>query len=249
MLESKVSHFVKYLSLSLAFIFVAYALDILSFRFLDVTSFLIVFGGTLLAGIVSFSLEEVLASIREAIYSKKLHPYEYIAKIDYFAELAVIKRTKGDFSLENYAKVEVDPMIKKGLQLIADGVAASEIRQVLTLDYRVKLEKSRYSIKILSHLASVAPAAGLIGTVVGLVQMLGNLNSSQDLSNGLSVALLTTLYGAVASYIVLQPLATKLEDHVESEGTLLDLTVEGLVSIASGHPPQIVKERLEAFAS
>lgn len=249
MRESKVSHFVKYVAIGVFISALLLSMDLFSLKFFDVPSLLIVCGGTLLAGAVSYSFEEVIAAIKEAVGSKKIHSYEYISKIEYFAELAVIKRTQGDFSLENYARVESDPMIKKGLQLIADGISPEEIRQVLTLDYRIKFEKSKYSVKILSQLASVAPAAGLIGTVIGLVQMLGNLQNAQDLSNGLSVALLTTLYGAVISYLCLQPLATKLEDHLESEGILLDLIVEGIVSIASGHGPQILKERLEAFAS
>ncbi len=226
-----------------------YLMVVTEFRFLDPLSILIVVGGTCLAGLVSYDLEDLKFAISESLHSKKVDSREFDHRIEYFAELASIKKVKGDVSMEDFAKAEYDSMIKKGLQLIADGVSVDEIRKYLIIDYRIILEKKRYSIKILNQLAAVAPAAGLIGTVVGLIQMLSMVNNSSELSHGLSVSLLTTLYGAVLSYLFLQPLANKLESHIEGEDMLLDLTVEGVVAIASGYAPQLLRERLESFAS
>lgn len=249
MFASNSSQNVRYLAITSGILALVYLTVGTDFRFFDLLSVVIVLGGTALAGLVSYSFDELNTAVKDSIHSRKIDPREFSERINYFAELALIKRTKGDFSLENYARSEYDPMIKKGLQLIADGVRVEELRQALNLDYRLLLEKRRSSIKILNQLAAIAPASGLIGTVIGLVQMLGQINNSAELSHGLSVALLTTLYGAVLSYLILQPLANKLEDHIEGEDMLLDLTVEGLVSIGAGYAPQLLKERLESYAA
>ena len=240
---------VKYLAAATLVILGVYFSFAGDFRFFDLPSVFIVFGGTFLAGIVSSDFDQMSAALQDSIYSKKPDAIEFLSRIHFFAEMATVKRARGEFSLEAFAQTAKDPMIKKGLQLIADGVTVEELKHVLTLDYRLLLEKRRNSVKLLNQLAAVAPAAGLIGTVIGLVQMLGQLNNSSELTQGLSIALLTTLYGAIISYLILQPLANKLESHIESEDMLLDLTVEGLISVALGFNPQLLKERLESFAA
>jgi chemotaxis protein MotA len=249
MFESNFNLQAKYLATILIAVAALYVSIVTEFRYFDLASIFIVFGGIFLAGLVSSDYEQLVSAVKDALNSSKIDPSEFSIRINYFAEMATIKRNHGEFSLENFARKAEVPMIKKGLQLIADGIPIEELRHSLSLDYRLTLEKKRNSVKIINQLATVAPAAGLIGTVVGLVQMLGTLENSLELTQGLSVALLTTLYGAVISYLILQPLANKLESHIETEDMLLDLTLEGLVSIAQGYNPQLLKERLEAFAA
>jgi chemotaxis protein MotA len=132
---------------------------------------------------------------------------------------------------------------------VADACPSEEIRYSLNLDIRIFKEQRRASVDVLTFLASVAPAAGLIGTVIGLILMLSDIESSADLGSGMSLALLTTLYGAMLSYLLLQPLATRLEKSLRDIDMLHSLTLEGIMALSKGINPSLVQEHLEAFAA
>ncbi|HMO18397.1 MAG TPA: MotA/TolQ/ExbB proton channel family protein [Oligoflexia bacterium] len=217
--------------------------------FIDPASLILVMGGTLTAGIVAFEYQLITKAIREAVSVKSLRPFTLTERVHFFAETSQILRSKGNIALEQIASEQNDPLLRKGLQLVADGYPESEIRYALSLDIRILKDQRRTSVDVLNFLASVAPAAGLIGTVIGLILMLSNIGSSSELGNGMSLALLTTLYGAILSYLVLQPLATRLDKSSQNIELLHNLTLEGVMTLSKGVNPILVQEHLEAFAA
>jgi chemotaxis protein MotA len=217
--------------------------------FLDPFSLIIVLGGTLLSGIISFEANSITKAFNEAYHSKALNSFITTERLAYFSNLSQIARQKGNMALEKFARQEEDPILRKGLQMVADGTPVEEIRYLLNMDITVSKAQKTESVDILFYLASIAPAAGLIGTVTGLIFMLSQIENSSQLSSGMSLALLTTLYGAILSYLVLQPLATKLQKHIKDDEMLQILTLEGILALAKGINPQLMQERLEAFAN
>jgi chemotaxis protein MotA len=216
--------------------------------FIDPFSLLIVFGGTLLSGSISYELPSIVRAVREAYYSRPVDQMQIVERVAYFSNLSHIVRQKGNIALEKFAHQEDEPLMKKGLQLVADGTDTEELRHMLNTDVSILKTQKTASVEILFYLASVAPAAGLIGTVTGLIFMLSDVENTAQLSTGMSLALLTTLYGAVLSYLVLQPLGTRLEKQIKGEEMLNQLSVEGIIALSKGSNPQLMQERLEAFA-
>ncbi len=216
--------------------------------FLDPVSLLIVVGGTLISGSIGYEFPSIIKALKEAYRSKSHDQMQIAERIAYFSNLSHIVRHKGNIALEKFASQEDEPLMKKGLQLVADGTPQDELRHILSTDISVLKAQKASSVEILHYLASIAPAVGLIGTVIGLIMMLGNIEDSSQLGNGMSIALFTTLYGAVMSYLILQPLAAKLEKKLKDEEMLQHLTIEGILALSKGINPQLMQERLEAFA-
>jgi chemotaxis protein MotA len=216
--------------------------------FIDPFSLLIVLGGTLLSGSISYELPSIIKAFREAYQSKSVDQMQIAERVAYFSNLSFIVRQKGNVALEKFAQQEEEPLMKKGLQLIADGTELNELRHILKTDASLFKTQRYASVDILFYLASIAPAAGLIGTVTGLVFMLSDIENTSQLSTGMSLALLTTLYGAVLSYLILQPLGTRLEKQIKGEEMLHQLSIEGMIALSKGTNPQLMQERLEAFA-
>lgn len=217
--------------------------------FLDPFSLFLVIGGTLVSGCIAYNFDSIISSIKTSYYCTPLNQIEFENRIAYFSTLSQIVRHKGNIALEKFASNEEEPLMKKGLQLLADGAPHEELKHLLSNDISVIRAQKESSIEILHYLASVAPAAGLIGTIAGLIIMLGDIENSSQLSSGMSLALLTTLYGAILSNLVLQPLATKLDKKLKDEEMLHRLSLEGILALSKGLNPQLMHERLEAFSN
>jgi chemotaxis protein MotA len=216
--------------------------------FIDPFSLLIVVGGTMLSCSISYEFPLMTQAIREACRRNNPEQLMIAERVAYFSNLSQIVRHKGHVSLEKFALQEDDPLMKKGLQLVADSTPVDDLHHILKTDISILKSQKSTSVEILFYLASVAPAAGLIGTVTGLVLMLSDIENSAQLGSGMSLALLTTLYGAILSYLVFQPLGTRLEKRLKDDEMLNKLSVEGILALAKGTNPQLMQERLEAFA-
>lgn len=236
------------LTVAMAFCIVPLSLFTDYLSFLDPTSVLIVFGGTFISGIISYDPPSISKALKESWQRSDIDQLYIAERVAFFSDLSQVMKRNGIFVLEKYAHQEEDPLLRKGLQLVADGSPIDEIRHILQTDTHVNKSQKTTSVEILFYLASVAPAAGLIGTVIGLIFMLADVENSSQLSSGMSIALLTTLYGAVLSYLVLQPLATRLEKRIKDEEMLQRLSIEGILALSKGTNPQLMQERLEAFA-
>ena len=215
--------------------------------FLHVPSMLIVGGGTIGVVMMNFPMAEVknLVSVTLRGYLFKIStPTEEIERVIEYANLA---RKEGLLSLESKMDEVDDPFFAKGIQLVIDGFPAETVRDIMDLEAEWQRQRHSTGKKMLEAVGSFAPAFGMIGTLVGLVQMLQNLDDPSKIGGGMATALLTTMYGAMIANMMFLPLAGKLDQRAKEEGLLRELMIEGIVAIQAGEGPQLIKEKLKSF--
>jgi len=212
--------------------------------FLDVRSVLIVIFGTFFVTMACFSFSEVLsaqfAMLRTIFYSA-----EDVSKAAMNAvDIAEISRRKGSLELDSYSHLtRHNPFLRDGVDMIVDHVNLDEIEGVLNNEVEAMTYRHAKSVAVLRKAAEVAPAMGLIGTLIGLVQMLGNLEDTSTIGPAMAVALLTTFYGAVISYMFFSPIASKLERNTRDELLIAKIYIHAIRSIANRESPR----KLELF--
>lgn len=215
--------------------------------FVHVPSMAIVIGGTIATTMMNFPIGEFKTIVKVMLvtaFHKATTPGEEIDRIITYANLA---RKEGLLALESKLQEVDDAFFAKGVQLVIDGFASETVRDIMELE--AEWERQRHSMgkKIMDQMGAFAPAFGMIGTLVGLVQMLQNLSDPSSIGQGMATALLTTLYGAVLANMIFIPLSGKLEVRAKQEGLLRDLMIEGIIAIQSGEKPQLIKEKLKGF--
>lgn len=216
--------------------------------FVNTQSILIVIGGTVAITIVSFSLKD-LRQIPGALWRLMVYtphdPQEVGVTMIQIAEKA---RVGGIIILEQISKTfQDDPFLQKGLELTVDGTTAEDVENILKQEIYSTATIQSKSVDLLRRSAEVAPAMGLIGTLIGLVQMLGNLSDPSTIGPAMSVALLTTFYGAILAHMVLIPLSTKAERNSHNESTLNLLYMTGVLSIGREENPRRLEMQLNAM--
>jgi chemotaxis protein MotA len=215
--------------------------------FMHGPSMMIVFGGTIAVTLMNFPLTELRGIVKVMLRTltfKLNSPGEEIERIIEYANLA---RKEGLLALESKLKEVDDGFFAKGVQLVIDGFPTETVRDIMDLEAEWQRQRHSSGKKMLDAMGSMAPAFGMIGTLVGLVQMLQNLSDPSAIGGGMATALLTTLYGAMAANMVFIPLAGKLEVRAGEEALLRELMIEGIVAIQSGEGPQLIKEKLKSF--
>ena len=217
--------------------------------FFHIPSMAITIGGMLCATMIHFSLPQFLsifAIIKKTIIAKIPSQAELVQKMVNFA---AINRRDGTLALEPEIGKLNDHFFAKGLQLLVDGQDSDSIRDLLDPEIQYLQERHAGGKKILEFMGAAAPAFGMIGTLIGLVQMLQNLSSPDQIGQGMAVALLTTFYGAFAANLVFIPLAGKLGIYSKDESLAMEMILEGVCAIAQGDNPTLVRERMQAFVS
>lgn len=217
--------------------------------FIHVPSMAITLGGMLCATLIHFSLPQFLgifSVIKKTIISKIPSQVELIQKMVNFA---AINRRDGALALEQEIPNLDNSFFIKGLQLLVDGRDSEQIRDFMSVEVQYLQDRHSTGKKILEFMGTAAPAFGMIGTLIGLVQMLRSLDSPDAIGGGMAVALLTTFYGALAANLIFIPLAGKLGIYSKAEATVIEMIVEGVCSIADGDNPTVVREKLQAFMS
>lgn len=215
-------------------------------QFVDIPSMLIVIGGGMAATLIRFPLSGVISAFgtggKVAFTHTKVEPRDMIEKI---AEMGDIVRRSGPLGLE---AVEVDdPNLAKGSQMIADGYDSKFIRESLELNRDQYLTRLMEGQRVFKSLGDAAPAFGMIGTLVGLVQMLANMDDPSAIGPAMAVALLTTLYGAVVANLVCLPIADKLTAKLGFEEINQTLVIDGVMSVRDGKSPALIREMLMAY--
>ncbi|MCA9201861.1 MAG: MotA/TolQ/ExbB proton channel family protein [Planctomycetales bacterium] len=217
--------------------------------FIDAPSLMITVGGSFAALLINFPLNNVLGvfSVIKKCFTVKLPTtQECIAR---FKELAGVVRSQGMLALENELPNINDEFLARGLEMVIGGATKESIEQVLETEVSYVAQRHATGKKIIEAMAAAAPAFGMIGTLIGLVQMLRTLDDPSQIGGGMAVALLTTLYGAVISNLACIPLAGKLEMRSQEEVMIRELTIAGLGALVEGQPPRAIEERLLAFLS
>ncbi len=214
--------------------------------YLNLSGLMIVLGGTFAAVLVKFPLRASLSAWRRGLAAAFFDRHESTLElIQLTKKLAAQARKHGLLVLED-AKVN-NGFFKKGLQLIADGRDPELVRSVLAREMNHSIEQLRLGERVFRAIGDSAPAFGMIGTLVGLVQMLVALDDPEALGPGMAVALLTTLYGALIANLVALPLADKLEMRAQADHHQKALILDGLMAIQQGQHPRVIEELLEPY--
>ena len=213
--------------------------------FLNIPSILVVVGGTIATAFIRFSMADVINSIKVALnaFTSKLSvPHEVIQEI---VNLANIARKNGLIVLEQ--QPITDAFLKKAIMYCVDGHEADFIQEVLEKEVELTVERHEVGQGVFKGMGDAAPAFGMIGTLVGLVQMLANMSDAASIGPAMAVALLTTLYGAILANVLFLPLADKLALRSSEEERNRRLIVEGVLGILKGLNPRVMEEFLETF--
>ncbi len=218
--------------------------------FVDLPAILIVVGGTFLVTMVSFSLAEVMHAQRVMLRAVVYHaesPRTAALRILYLADAA---RRNGPLALEEELNASHHShFLAQAVSLVMDGLPAEEIEHILGRERHATGERHLRSAGVLRRAGEVAPAMGLIGTLVGLVQMLGNLQDPAAIGPAMAVALLTTFYGAVLANMVFHPLASKLERNSDVEAMVNQIYAIGAASISRQENPRRLEMTINAILS
>ena len=213
--------------------------------FVNVPSLLIVLVGTIFVVLMKFTLAQFLGAVKVAgkAFSFSLATPQQI--IEEVVELADAARKGGLLSLEG--KEVSSNFLQKGIQLLVDGHDAEVVRGVLKKDLNQTLERHEWGAKIFTAMGDVGPAMGMIGTLVGLVQMLANMDDPKSIGPAMAVALLTTLYGAMLANMFALPVADKLAIRRVEEGRVKSMAIDALLAIQAGQNPRVIDEMLKTY--
>jgi chemotaxis protein MotA len=169
--------------------------------------------------------------------------------ISNLADMATRARKEGLLSLQASTDDVDDPFYKAGLQLVIDGQEADTIEQILTTELQYLEERHKVGAELMKAMGTFAPAFGMIGTIIGLIQMLGSMEDPSSIGPSMAIALVTTFYGALLANAVFLPMATKLQTLSSFEVQNKTLIMEGLLSIHAGDNPRILRQKLSSFVS
>ncbi len=217
--------------------------------FIDLPSVYITVGGAVAATIAAFPGSKLLgtmAVVKNAFFVKKNTPVEIIRQLVDFAEQA---RREGILALEARAADIEDEFLKKGIQLAVDGTEPELIKDILSTDISFTESRHEEGAKIFDFLAAMGPSFGMIGTLIGLVLMLGNMSDVESIGPNMAVALITTFYGSMLANAFCLPIVEKLKSASQKEVMIKELMLEGIMSLQSGDNPRIVEQKLTAFLS
>lgn len=207
--------------------------------FVDVPSILIVICGTFAITTVSYSVVEIMQAqplMFRTLFSTGHTPNEAAAKVLQLAERA---RRRGLLAMQNELfSLKNEPFLLRGMTMLVDGMPIEEVERNLTFETHAMAQRHQRSTGILRRAAEVSPAMGLIGTLIGLVQMLGSLNQPEGIGPAMAVALLTTFYGAVLANVFFLPIASKLERNSAIELLINQIFILGTLSIARQENPR-----------
>lgn len=220
--------------------------------FLSASSAAITIGGTIAATVCSFpfgAFKGIPKHFKIAFGKNKYKPMKYIETI---VEFATDARRKGILSLEDKVNEQSDEFLSKSIMLIVDAIEPAKAKQILENELERLDERHTKGFKIYEKAAVFAPAFGMIGTLIGLINMLANLDMESEagtsaLTSGMAVALITTLYGSLFANLLVMPFASKLRYRHAEEMLCKEIVVEGVIAIQAGDNPKHIEERLYAY--
>lgn len=215
--------------------------------FVNYPSLMIVVGGTMGATLLAYPLNEVL-SVFKVAKNAFFHKTQSIQKlVPLMTELAKKARQEGILSFESQVKTIEDKFLASGLQMAIDGMESTSIDEILTTEIQFLEERHRLGAEIFTTMGTFAPAIGMLGTIIGLVQMLMQMEDPSQIGAPMAVALLTTFYGTLMANLMFLPVAQKLKTRSKNEVLIKQMVLEGVISIQSGDNHRIVEQKLKAF--
>ncbi|NLZ48831.1 MAG: motility protein A [Clostridiales bacterium] len=217
--------------------------------FYDFASVVITLLGSLMAVAINYPISEFKRLFTVILKSFKGMTMSNFETISLFTNLSRKARREGLLSLEDEVNNIEDDYLKKGLQMVIDGIEPETIRSIMELEIDEMVERHSVGQNMLKSWAAYAPAFGMIGTLIGLIQMLVELDDSSKIASGMAVALITTFYGSVLANLIFTPMAAKLALKTEMEAGNREMMLEGILAIQSGVNPRIVENKLLCYLS
>ncbi|MEP7352981.1 MAG: flagellar motor protein [Acidobacteriota bacterium] len=212
------------------------------------TAALIVFGGTLGAILIGTPLNEVwsaLQALKLVFFDPREPVHELLEDLINFATRA---RRNGIVSLDSDAEQIDDPFLKKALIMAIDGLEATELRTMMEMDLHVEERRMLQRAKVFERAGGYAPTIGIIGAVLGLIQVMKSLANIDEVGRGIAVSFVATLYGVGSANLLFLPAANKIRNHVRHRVEVMELVVEGVAGIVEGMNPRMLRRKLETLA-
>ncbi len=217
--------------------------------FINYPSLMIVLGGTMGATLINYPLSDVISVFKvtkNAFRNKTYQPINLIPRMVHFAKKA---RREGILSFETQLKKINDPFLVRCMQMAIDGMEAEAIEEVLNTEIMWLEERHRLGAEIFSTMGAFAPAIGMLGTIIGLVQMLMQMTNPSAIGAPMAVALLTTFYGTLLANLLFLPISGKLKVRSRQEILAKQMVLQGILAIQAGDNHRIVEQKLKAFIS
>ena len=215
--------------------------------FINIPALMIVVGGTLGATMINYPLRDVFGVfkvVKKALFARNTSVAELIKRFMAFAQKS---RKEGILALEAEVKEVNDEFLKKGVQLAIDGLEPQEINDILETEVEFVRSRHQLGAEIFSTMGTFSPALGMIGTLIGLVQMLQTMDDPSRVGPAMAIALLTTFYGSIIANIVCLPISGKLRTRSREEVLTKEMAIQGIVSLSNGDNPRILEQKLQAF--
>ncbi len=213
--------------------------------FVNIPGIVIVLGGTLAATLISEKMGTFIGAAKVALKAFFSKPVAVDKTITRLIELATLMRKDGALALEN-EEID-DPFLAKGVRLSVDGLAPDEVHGALMSEMRSFKDRHKQGHRIFRFMGATAPAMGMVGTLIGLVQMLQVMDDPDSIGPSMAVALLTTLYGAILAFLVFIPIADKLECRTKDEAQNMAVVLMGVDSLLKGENPRFMRDKLDSF--
>lgn len=208
---------------------------------------LVVFGGTLTALLINFSFDEIqvaISGLSRAFYKETLTPEDVV---DYISDAAVFIRSKGILAIQPLLRDVDIPFIQRGLQMILDNQPQEHVQNLLSTELEVSFRNDNQLARVFEAAGGFAPTMGIIGAIIGLIQVMGMLNSPEQLGKEIACAFVATLYGVGSANLFFLPIAGKLKQRAREEWFLKSIMFQGLMAIHEGQHPMLIREQLEAY--
>ena len=217
--------------------------------FLNLPGVLIVVGGVISSTVIAYPMKMLTNLVKIIHIGFIKHEIDLNKDVEMIIGIANIARREGILALENVINEENDPFLKKGIMLIVDGTDPELVRGIMETDLALIKDRHNQGQQVLLSMSAFAPAWGMLGTMVGLISMLRNLQDADALGPSMAVALITTMYALMLVNLFFTPLAKKLKFQGDEECLRKELLLEGMLSIQDGENPRIIREKLNAFLS
>jgi len=215
--------------------------------FFSLPSLLIVLGGTIAATLVNFPLNDVKAVIQVTQKLIKHEDYSPQMYIDKILELSKKARTNGLLGIEEDLETINVTFLRDGLQQVINGIEPEDLRSILEAELAVLSQRHSKGQKIFMAMGTYAPAFGMIGTLIGLIKMLQNLDDPAGIGPGMALAMITTFYGALFANLLFLPMAGKLKQRSEEEMVFKEMLLQGILSVQAEESPRIIKNKLLTY--
>ncbi len=216
-------------------------------QYWDYPSAIITFGGSFAATLLSHSLQDYIGGLKSFTLIFKTPNLDASGMIKKIIDLSNVARKEGLLSLEEAASDMEEPFLKKGILLIVDGTDPDLVRAIMETELISIEGRHKACIGFWDKLGAMGPAWGMIGTLVGLVNMLYHMDNMATLGPAMAVALITTLYGSLLANMICIPVSNKLSADNSAEMMLKEVMIEGLLSIQAGENPRVIEEKLKSF--